>query len=151
MSSGIVKFCKIHEDAKIPTIASKGSVGYDLYALEDVTIEPSQLKVVRTGLVGVPPMGYYFQLYIRSSVPYKNQGLVLANSVGIIDEDYVGPEDELRILLLNTKTRGAPFQIQKHQKIAQLVIHESLVAPIEEISIVQLKKSRGGLGSSGDF
>ena len=187
-NSFISRFAKIHKDAILPTIATKGSVGYDIYALEDTWIEPGEVKLIRTGLVAIPPDGFHFELVLRSSTPLKKEGLVLANSLGIIDRDYIGADDEIKIMILNTKKRrmnidsnydicgrfhtfedknndefelsieedfddsSNDFYIKKGEKIAQLILRQSIVAPIQEIPISHLKnkKNRKGFGHSGD-
>jgi dUTP pyrophosphatase len=141
-------FCKIHPDAIIPTYATIRSVGCDLYCCEDITINPNNVGLVRTGLIVKPPMGYWYEICIRSSIPVKNPGLVLANGVGIIDPDYTGPNDEVKVAILNTSNKECKF-IKGH-RIAQLILREALQPGIEEIFIDQVtKSSRGGFGSSG--
>lgn len=141
-------FYKCHPDAIIPT-REEGSVGYDVFSCGDYEVYPGQVVLVRTGLVAKVPWGYYFQLHIRSSTPIRNPGIVLANGVGVIDPSFNGPNDEICVELLNTKY-GVPYQIKKGQKIAQLVLHEIVVANIQEGNYENLKgmKSRQGFGSS---
>lgn len=147
-----VYFSKITEGAIFPTIATDGSVGYDLYTSEDVYIDSGNVVLVGTGIVAVPPDGYHFELVLRSSTPKKHKGLVLANSIGIIDSDYVGQKDEIKIMLLNTTPKmffiKSSIYIPKHQKIAQLLLRENIVFPSYELPMENLGKSRGGFGHS---
>jgi len=80
----------------LPIRKTKYSAGYDLEASEDCTIPVfvPGLKptLVKTGLKAYMGEGEYLMLCNRSSNPFK-KGLVLANSVGIIDADYYGNED----------------------------------------------------------
>lgn len=84
---------KGYEDKNInlPVRKTKLSAGYDVEAAEDVTIPPFSLGqkpvLIPTGLKAYCGDGEFFMLCNRSSGPFK-KGLVLANSVGIIDADY---------------------------------------------------------------
>ena len=96
------RFALIHEDATLPNVATAESAGYDLYLCQDELLGPGSVTLLRTGIVAKPPPGYHFELCLRSSVPVKCPGLVLANGIGVIDADYCGAEDEIKIPVLNT-------------------------------------------------
>ena len=155
MSAGTAFFTKIHPDAILPTYGTKESVGLDLYLVEDVRIAPGELVLARTGLVVKPPLGTYFELVLRSSVAIKNPGLVLANSIGIIDPDYSGPTDELKIALLDTRFVTEAFSgwkfyhFKKGDRIAQLILREAQRVRVKERKETSSTK-RGGFGSTGD-
>jgi dUTP pyrophosphatase len=147
---------KIHKDAVFPSYGTEQSAGIDLCICEDVIIYPGQVKLVRTGLVIKPPMGYYYELCLRSSTPIKNPGIVLANGIGVIDADYCGLADEIKIPLLNTNTRTSrrAIEFKKGDRIAQLVLRElhqpSLVdVTNESVNVWGRGFSRGGFGSTG--
>ena len=80
----------------LPVRKTKHSAGYDVEAAEDCIIpafKPGQKPtLVKTGLKAYCPEDEFYMLCNRSSNPGK-KGLVLANSVGIIDSDYYGNED----------------------------------------------------------
>ena len=84
------------KDIHLPVRKTKYSAGYDVEAAEDVIIPSfkSGMKptLVKTGLKAYCQDDEYYMLLNRSSNPFK-KGLVLANSVGIIDKDYYGNED----------------------------------------------------------
>jgi dUTP pyrophosphatase len=149
-NSSVAYFTKIHEDAIIPTIANKGSVGFDLYCLEDFTLYPFNLSKIRTGIVSCPPVGYHFELLLRSSIAAKNPGVILANSIGLIDPNYIGAEDELLVLLWNCHPLNE-YTFEKGSRIAQLVLRENLVSNIVERPLEDLRDviSRKGFGSTG--
>ena len=97
----------------LPKYETPGSAGFDLAASADVTIEPGAIALVPTGLViGVPP-GHLLGIFARSSTPLK-KGLMVANGVGVVDSDYCGPDDEVKVQVLNftkaavTVRRGRP-------------------------------------------
>ncbi|MGC9018025.1 MAG: dUTP diphosphatase [Caldimicrobium sp.] len=135
--------------AKLPERGTTGSIGYDLFSLEEVIINPLELKLVRTGLViqTEPPYGLF--IFPRSSL-FKKKGLIMPNSAGIIDFDYCGEEDEIMIPLLNLGKE--PVLIQAGEKIAQAVFINLAFPEIIEITKEELpKKSRGGFGSTGGY
>lgn len=85
----------LHPDAKAPTVAHPGSdLGYDLYALEDITLEPGVMARVRTGIAIEAPEGYGFVLGDRSSMAAR--GVTYAG--GRIDAGYRG---EILVCLIN--------------------------------------------------
>jgi len=169
MGAGRAIFTRIHPEAKLPTWGTVESVGFDLYTVEDVTIKPGEVVLVRTGLVGKPPIGCHFELVLRSGVAVKNPGLVLANSVGVIDPDYSGDTDEIKIALLNTTcnafevaseefgkytsklyTNGEKhFHFKKGTRLAQLILRETLRPEIHESKKTMRTGKRDGFGSTG--
>lgn len=92
------EIAKGYEDKNInlPERKTKSSAGYDIEAAEDTiipTFKPGMKPVlVKTGLKAYFPDDEYLMIVNRSSNPGK-KGLILANSVGIIDADYYGNEN----------------------------------------------------------
>ena len=84
-----------NQDIHLPIRKTKCSAGYDVEAAEDVTIPAYKPWVkptlVKKGLKAYCPEDEYYMLVNRSSNPGK-KGLILANSIGIIDSDYYGNE-----------------------------------------------------------
>lgn len=142
-----------HPSAHLPTRATACAIGWDVHALalsesgRPISRACHQRAVtpISTGLVLVPPDGYYFQCCSRSGLA-RDRGLFVANSPGIIDPDYIG---ELIILLFNGSHETQ--YIQHGWRIAQLVLHPIVEAALEETSIPPLPTPRGsaGFGSSG--
>lgn len=88
-SNTIVQFKKLHPDAIIPTRATDGSVGWDLYALEDSLIVGGAGNVlVPTGIAVQLPFKHYGRVAMRSGLAVKQH---LSVSAGVIDLDYSGP------------------------------------------------------------
>jgi dUTP pyrophosphatase len=85
-----------NEQVNIPIRKTKDSAGYDIEALEDCTIPPFKFGMkptfVKTGLKAYMQEDEYLMLCNRSSNPGK-KGLVMANSIGIVDSDYYGNAD----------------------------------------------------------
>jgi len=129
----------------LPKYETAGSAGFDLAASADVTIEPGAIALVPTGLViGVPP-GHLLGIFARSSTPLK-KGLMVANGVGVVDSDYCGPDDEVKIQVLNFTQ--APVTVRRGDRIAQGVILPFVRAEWTESSTAS-GPTRGGFGSTG--
>ncbi|MEM1725266.1 MAG: dUTP diphosphatase [Thermoplasmata archaeon] len=142
-----IKIWKKDKRAQLPERSTLGSVGFDLFALEDTTIYPLQFTLIRTGLVIQTQFPYAMLIFPRSSL-FKKKNLIMPNSVGIIDFDYCGEEDEIKIPVLNLSNKV--ITIQASEKIAQAVFVKIAFPEIIEISEVS-KQSRGGFGSTGGY
>ena len=129
--------------AKMPSVATAGSVGLDLYALESYLIEPSPADpvLVRTGIAAQIPHGYEGQIRGRSGLALRG----IMCHVGTIDTDYRG---ELKAVLFNVTSE--PFFIDAGDRIAQLVI-SPIMPPNFTPALVLPGTDRGGngFGSSG--
>src|SRR5262245_23752399 len=110
-----------------------------------MTVEPGQVALVPTGLVIAVPSGHFLGVFARSSTPLK-RGLMVANGVGVVDSDYCGPMDEIKIQVLNFTS--APVQVKKGDRIAQGVILPFVRVDFEEVSAAT-GPTRGGFGSTG--
>ncbi len=134
--------------AKLPERGTEHSIGYDLFSLEDVKFGPREFKLVRTGLVLKADQPYGIFIFPRSSLFIK-KGLIMTNSVGVIDFDYCGEEDEVKVPLLNLKDEEV--EIKAGEKIAQIVFIKVGFPEIEEVSEPPNTPSRGGFGSTGGY
>ena len=115
-----VKVLKHSEDAKI-IVSDKGDC-YDLVACEDITLLPNAVTLVSLGLSIKLPSGCSAKIYDRSSTPLK-KGYKIANSVGIIDNNYAGNEDIWKYAALSiTATKKSPINIKAGDKICQFEI-----------------------------
>ncbi len=135
----------LQPDVALPTYQTSESAGFDLAASEDVTIQPGEVKLIPTGLVIEVPHGHFLGVFARSSTPLK-RGLMVANGVGVVDPDYSGPMDEVKIEVVNfTPT---PVEVKKGDRIAQGVF-----IPCRQVEWVQVEDiratSRGGFGATG--
>lgn len=146
MLSANVPIKKLNENAVIPTYGSEFAAGADLYACcnETISFEPSETRLIQTGLAMEIPVGYAGLIYARSGLASK-KGLAPANKVGVIDADYRG---EIMVALHNHSTNVAT--IEPHERIAQLVITPYLMAHFEETSnLSDTVRGTGGFGSTG--
>jgi dUTP pyrophosphatase len=103
----------------LPSYQTAGAAGFDLAASADVTIDPGQIVLVPTGLVIEVPAGHFLGIFARSSTPLK-RGLVVANGVGVVDSDYCGPADEIRIQVLNVSRESVV--VRRGDRLAQGII-----------------------------
>ena len=129
----------------LPSYQTAGAAGFDLAASADVTIAPGQVALVPTGLVIEVPAGHFLGIFARSSTPLR-RGLVVANGVGVVDPDYCGPTDEIRIQVLNVTQ--APVHVRRGDRLAQGIILSCTRAVWEEHGAPQ-GPARGGFGSTG--
>jgi dUTP pyrophosphatase len=139
----VIKFKKLHPGAVIPYIATEGSVGFDLTAIEvhqDVGYEVIEID---TGIAVQIPTGYVGMLVPRSSV-YKT-GLSLCNSCGIIDSDYRG---SIKAKFYNI-VGYAGFGFNLGDRFAQLVVVPCLTTSVEVDELNETVRGSGGFGSSG--
>lgn len=136
---------RLRPSASIPSYATAGAAAFDLAASEPVTIAPGEVALVPTGLAIAVPPGMFLGIFARSSTPLK-RGLMVANGVGVIDSDYCGPEDEVKIAAINVSK--TPVRVAPGDRIAQGIL---LPAPqVEFIEVDRLSAvSRGGFGSTG--
>ena len=140
-----LKIKRLQPDIGLPTAATSRAAGFDLAAAADMEIPPRTIKLVGTGLVIAVPDGYFLGIFARSSTPLK-RGLMVANGVGVIDPDYSGPEDEIKIQLLNFTDQ--PVKVSKGDRLAQGIVLPSPVIEWEETEDMPAP-TRGGFGSTG--
>jgi len=140
-----VRIYRKDSSISLPAYQTNGSVAFDLSPSEDAIIPPHEIRLIPTGLVICTPPGHMLVIAARSSTPLK-KGLVIANGIGIIDQDYCGPNDEIRLQVRNFTDK--PVEIKKGDRLAQ-----GLFIPVERAQWEEIKElngnSRGGFGSTG--
>src|SRR5215471_7736303 len=95
-----VRIRRLTPHVPLPEYQTIGAAGFDLAASEDTRVGPGEVALVPTGLVIRVPDGYFLGIFARSSTPLR-RGLIVANGVGVIDSDYCGASDEIKIQVLN--------------------------------------------------
>src|SRR5690242_4757344 len=95
-----VRISRLDPSIVLPEYQTAGAAGFDFAAAADVVVAPRSVALVPTGLVIEVPRGHFLGVFARSSTPLK-RGLMIANGVGVVDEDYCGPQDEVKIQVLN--------------------------------------------------
>ena len=141
-----VSIRRLDPSIALPEYQSPGAAGFDLAASRDVEIAPQAIALVPTGLVIRAPAGHFLGIFARSSTPLK-RGLMVANGVGVVDEDYCGPDDEVKIQVLNFT--GETVRIRKGDRIAQGVFIPVTRAEWRESDLDLRDGSRGGFGATG--
>ncbi len=135
-----------HLNPTLPSRATSGSAGYDLSAVKEVVIEPKKIVLVPTGIKAYMPQDEALFIFPRSSLSIK-RGLMMSNSVGIIDADYYGNKDNeghIMIPLLNITDQVVT--IKQGERIAQGVFMPYLKTSDDE---AKQEMRMGGFGSSG--
>ncbi len=131
---------------KLPQRSTKKSAGYDFEIIEDIQIEPGEIKLAHTGIKAYMQDDEVLKLYPRSSLP-KKFGVTIPNNVGIIDADYFGnPDNDGAIFVsLYNFTNKTQF-IPKGTRIAQGIFIKYLKTEEDH----PLSDNRnGGFGSTG--
>lgn len=135
---------------RLPEKATVGSAAYDVRAFlpidTQVLLRPGDQFAVPTGLYFAIPSGYVISLRPRSGLAAKH-GVTLINSPATIDSDYRG---ELKVLMINHGKE--PFVIQNHDRIAQLMLEQTIPVEWQSVSKEELgitDRSSGGFGSTG--
>lgn len=162
---------RLNDDATIPTKAHATDSGFDLYASEDVIIEPGKTKVIPTGIAVQLPEGYEAQVRPRSGVTEKTK---LRVQLGTIDNGYNGeigvivdninePQmaikriwtidhdlDEDGACNIEALKGGTHVLIRKGDRIAQLVVQTlPNVKAVEVFDVEETERGEGGFGSTG--
>jgi dUTP pyrophosphatase len=140
-----LKIKRLQHAVGLPEPATGGAAGFDLAAAADIEIPPRSIRLVGTGLVIAVPDGYFLGIFARSSTPLK-RGLMVANGVGIVDSDYCGPADEIKIQVLNIT--DAPVKVARGDRLAQGIVLPCPRVEWDEVQDIS-QPSRGGFGSTG--
>jgi dUTP pyrophosphatase len=140
-----VRITKIRPDAVLPKYETPGACCFDIVCVEDDVIQPKEIKLLPTGLVVCVPDGYMLMVASRSSTPRK-KGLQIIQGIGILDQDYCGPEDELKLQVYNYTDQ--PVEVKKGDRVYQAGFVRIDRAEWDEGPTVS-EKTRGGFGSTG--
>ena len=140
-----VRIRRLDPSVELPAYGTDGSAAFDLAASETTVIAPGEVRLVPTGLVIEVPAGMFLGVFARSSTPLK-RGLMVANGVGVVDSDYCGPSDEIKVPTLNFT--AAPVTVAKGDRIAQGIILPSPRVEWDEVGELRAG-SRGGFGATG--
>ena len=134
----------VGEGGTVPARAHDGDAGYDLFASEDVCLEPMEYGLVPTGVRLEMPPGYEAQIRSRSGNALK-KGLFVMNSPGTVDSGYRG---EIGVILFNASRAGVV--VKKGDKVAQMVF-----CALPQVDLVKgavgrrTERGADGFGSTG--
>ena len=136
---------KLNPSAILPTRATPGAVGYDLYSIDSYVVLPGRRVVVATGVTIQLPPGTYGRIAPRSGLAVKHGLDTLA---GVIDPDYTG---EIKVVLQNLDV-NQPFVIRPGYRIAQLILEQCVTPDVVEIAapvVPATQRGDAGFGSTG--
>lgn len=140
-----VKIKQIDPDLPLPGPQTGGAAGFDLITREDTTIQPGEFGLIPANVIVEVPEGYALIVAARSSTP-RRTGLAIPHGIGIIDSDYRGDGDEIKVQVWNTT--DAPVTVARGERIAQ-----GILVKIESVSwqpdTAAFGDTRGGFGSTG--
>ena len=137
-----LKVKKLSRNARLPSKVNQDDAGWDLYASEDVIIEPSERVLIGTDIAMAIPENYVGLIWDRSGMATKRG---VHRFAGVIDSGYRG---EIKVCLWNASDQHCI--INKGERMAQL-----LVQPAPHLSLIEVQSldytERGGrgFGSSG--
>ncbi len=148
---------RIDPTLPLPFYHTAGAAAFDLITREKTVIEPKSIGLVPGNIIVKVPEGYALLILPRSSMP-KKKGLVCPHSLGLIDQDYHGPKDEIFVQVQNITSD--PVTVERGERIAQ-----GLFVKIDKPTFVEVDshpstgsgpiggiggaESRGGFGSTG--
>ena len=135
-----------HLEFELPKRGTVHSAGYDFAIIEELTIEPGEIKMGVTGIKAYMMDDEVLKLYPRSSLP-RRYHLTIPNNVGIIDKDYYGNEDNDGAIFVQLHNFGTEtVTLKKGERVAQGIFVKYLTVDNEE----QVTATRnGGFGSTG--
>lgn len=140
-----IRIKRIDKDLPLPRYESNGAVAFDLVARESVKIKPGMVVRIPMNIVVETPPGYMLLITPRSSMPIKKPNLLMPHSVGIIDQDYCGSNDEIQCQVQNM---GEDIiRVERGEKLQQAMFVRVDKAEFEEVEEIA-STSRGGFGST---
>jgi dUTP pyrophosphatase len=142
-----VPVVRLDPDLPLPAYAHPGDAGADLVTAEDLTLQPGERALARTGIAMAVPEGYVALVHPRSGLAARH-GLSIVNTPGTIDAGYRG---EVKVLLVNLDPRE-PIELRRGDRVAQLVFQRVEQAAFTEVEVLpESVRGVGGYGSTGGF
>ena len=139
-----VRIKRVDKNLPMPEYQSPGAVAFDVLARETVEIPSNEIGRVPVNIVVEIPKGYMLLLKDRSSTA-KKKGLLC--TVGYIDQDYCGDDDEILLQFYNFQKETVV--IERGERLGQAAFVPIVVAEWEEADSMSHNKTRGGFGSTG--
>lgn len=135
---------KLAPEAQLPTRAHDTDAGFDLHSPVNVTIRVGATVTIPTKLAISLPENTVGLIYPRSSLGTRH-GIVLANTVGVIDSGYRG-----EIMLVVTNHGDRPYTIHSGDRVAQMIVTPYYAPYVIEVSDLEASdRGTGGFGSTG--
>ena len=137
---------RIDTTLPLPEYQTSGAVGFDLIARIDTIIPARSYGLVPNNIIVDIPEGYMLLIAARSST-LKKKGLMLGNGIGVIDQDYCGPTDEIHTLFFNPG--DTDITVERGERWSQALLMRTDRMEIKEVERAD-QKSRGGFGTTGE-
>lgn len=136
---------KIYESIRLPRRATSGSAGYDFFAPEGFTLKPGEGTKILTGIRARMDEGWVLKLYPRSGLGFKFR-MQFNNTVGIIDSDYYGSDNEghIQAKITNDSREGKTMEVAAGTGFAQGIFVEYGITVDDDVTDVR----NGGFGST---
>lgn len=135
---------KLHPEAKLPTYATVGSAGMDVYATEDALVPAGGYAHIGTGLAFELPPGHVMLINGRSGHGFKHR-VRLMNAQGILDADF---RAELKVGLANDSDKD--FEVKAGDRVAQIIVLPYPRIEFDECDeLSDTERGTGGFGSTG--
>ena len=123
---------QLYNEYELPKRDSKKTAGYDIYLLENLVLEPGEIKKIPTGIKAYFENNEVLFLIIRSSSGFK-YNLRLCNQVGVIDADYYNNKDNEGHLWIKIQNEGnETVRIAKGNSIVQGIFFKYLTTDSDE-------------------
>lgn len=142
-----IRITRLDASIPLPSYHSTDAAAFDLSAREPVVVPAGAVRLVPTGLVIDVPIDHALLVLARSSLPLKKR-LMVANGIGLIDADYRGPDDEIKVEVYNFSDQ--PVRIERGERIAQ-GLFVKIARAQWEVAETASAPSRGGFGSTGGY
>ena len=135
----------IYNELKLPRRATAGSAGYDFFSPVAVTLKPGETVKIPTGIRASMKQDWVLCLYPRSGLGFKYR-LQLNNTVGIIDSDYFGSDNEghIFIKITNDSNEGKTVEIPQFTGFAQGIFMPYGITEDDDVTDIR----NGGFGST---
>lgn len=142
-----VSIQRIDKSLPLPRYESAGATAFDFMTRETTVIPPREIGLVPGNVIVSVPKGFALLIVPRSSLPRK-KALVCPHSIGVIDQDYCGEEDEILVQVQNIS--DSPVTVERGERIAQGMFVRAETAEWQETT-ENSNSSRGGFGSTGTY
>ncbi len=134
---------KINPLARLPVYSHAGDAGLDLFACEEVSLKPGEVRAISTGLQMAIPAGYVGLIWDKSGLSLRG----LHRLAGVIDSGYRG---EVKVVLINLGQED--LIIQPGMKIAQMLLQPVGIAEVLAVEELEpTSRGKDGFGSTGQF
>lgn len=127
---------------ELPDVEQHGNF-VDAHSAETVQLSAGQFTMINLGISVECPKGYWLQVVPRSST-FKNWGIIQTNSFGVVDTEYCGDSDIIKMPIYATRD----IVIPANTRICQFRLVKDI--PFNMVKVDKLEgKARGGFGSTG--